>query len=181
MSSVLAGSQSLGGHPLWHFAIVAAAGVLTFIGIKVSEWRHSNRLRLPRVDSRLVLLGALGLTCCGIHAYVCPEHFREWVVYGVFFMCASALQAAWSILVLVRPTRRLLLLGAAGNAAVIVTYFVSRFVGIPFGPDAFQPETYDALSMVATTCEAAVVALAFYLASAQHRPARSLPAVLSRG
>ena len=170
MTSILAGSQAFAGHPIWHFAVVAGAAMLTFLGIKASEWRQTRGMRIGRLDGRLALLSVLGFACCGIHAYVCPEHFREWVVYGVFFMCVSAVQAAWAILVLVHPSRRLLLFGALGNAAVVTTYFMSRFVGIPFGPDAFKPETYDILSMVATSLEAGVVALAVYLISTTRFP-----------
>lgn len=181
MIPLIATSKALAGHPLWHFAVVAGAGVLAFLGIKASEWRRERAEVLARIDRRVALLSGLGLVCCAIHAYVCPEHFREWIVYGVFFMCASALQAAWSILVFLHPTRRLLLIGALGNGGVIVTYFVSRFVGIPFGPDAFQPETYDALSMVATACEAGVVALALYLASPRHPAVNPLTAAIGPG
>jgi hypothetical protein len=170
MTSILASSQAFAGHPIWHFTVVAGAGVLTFLGIKASEWRQTRGMQIGGLDGRVALLSVLGFACCAIHAYVCPEHFHEWVVYGVFFMCASALQAAWAIVVLARPSRRLLLFGAVGNAAVVMTYFISRFVGIPFGPDAFKPETYDALSMVATSLEAGLVALSVYLISTTRFP-----------
>jgi hypothetical protein len=100
------------------------------------------------------------LICAGTHAYVCPEHFREWVVYGIFFMAASVIQAAWSILVLVRPSRHLLLAGAIGNTLVVVTFVISRTIGIPFGPEPFSPESFDALSSIVTACEVAVIAVA---------------------
>ena len=161
------------GHPWWHFAIVAAAAVLTFAVIKTAEWWRNSSWRIGPPSLPFIALAALSLGCSGLHAWVCPEHFREWVVYGIFFLCASTLQATWSILILVRPSATLLLAGVAGNAAVVVTYTVSRAVGIPFGPDAFHPETVNAIGLAATTCELAAEALAAYLLIRRH-PRRSL-------
>ena len=176
----LAATQSVpvAGHPSWHFAIVAAAAVLTFGGIKVAEWwrRSAFRMRPPSLSLpslslpslslpslSLMALAALSLACSGMHAWVCREHFQEWVVYGIFFLCASTLQAGWSVLILVRPSATLLLAGVAGNAAVVVTYAISRSVGIPFGPDAYRPESVNPIGLAATMCELAAEGLATYL------------------
>ena len=148
------------GHPLWHFGVVAGGGVAAYAGIRAKEiWARTGR-RWHGIHAETAVLALLGLACAGAHAYVCPEHFHEWIVYGIFFMIASALQAAWSILILVRPSRRLILAGATGNAVVVVTFLISRTVGVPFGPDAFRPETFDYLSTVVTVCETALIALA---------------------
>lgn len=152
----LAQGGATGGHPIWHFAVVAGAGVAVFAGIKASEiWRHRGH-RLPRPSPMIVLLALLGATSSVIHAMVCREHFREWVVYGVFFVIASALQAAWSVLILFRPSRTLLMIGLVGNAGIVVTFVVSRTFGMPFGPAAFQPEAVNGLGIAATLAELAV-------------------------
>jgi len=156
-------SAPIAGHPWWHFAIVAAAAVLTFAVIKAAEWWRHAALRMRPPSLPLIALAALSLACSVLHAWVCPEHFREWVVYGVFFVCASTLQAGWAVLIVARPNARLLFAGVAGNAVVVVTYMISRTVGIPFGPDAFHPENINALGIAATTCELAAEALAAYL------------------
>jgi hypothetical protein len=144
------------GHPIWHFAVVAGAGISVFVGIKAAErWKHTaRRMRWP--SPPMLLLALLGAVSSVIHALVCPEHFREWVVYGVFFVIASALQAAWSVLLLVRPGRTLLMMGVVGNAAVVLTFVVSRTAGMPFGPAAFKPEALTGLGIVATVAEVAV-------------------------
>ena len=160
-------TSPVGGHPLWHFEIVAAAAVVTFLAIKVTEWWRRSGHRVPGLSRPESAIAALSLASSGIHAIVCAEHFREWVVYGIFFLVASALQAGWAVLVFLRPNRWLLLVGATGNLGVIGLYFLSRIVGIPFGPEAFQPETFDALSMAATICEAGATALAAYLTLAR--------------
>lgn len=152
-----------GGHPIWHFALVSGAGVAVFVGIKAAEqWKDRGR-RLPRPRPPIVLLAVLGAASSVIHAMVCPEHFREWVVFGVFFMFASALQAAWSVLILVRPSRTLLAVGALGNVAIVSIFLLSRTYGLPFGPEPFHPEALTALGVAATISELVVVVGASWL------------------
>jgi hypothetical protein len=159
------------GHPIWHFALVAGVGVLTLAIVKTVEWWKDHGRQLRRPAPALWVLSALGGGSALIHALVCREHFHEWVLYGVFFLCASTVQTAWSILILLRPSRRLLLLGAIGNAMVIATFLVSRTSGMPFGPEPFQPEAFDTLGVIATTCEIGLVLLATRLLLAgRHNP-----------
>jgi hypothetical protein len=165
------------GHPIWHFAVVAGAGVLTLVIVKAVEWWKGHGYRLSRPSPTLWALSILGGGSALIHGLVCRQHFSEWVWYGIFFLCASTVQTIWSILILLRPSRRLLLLGALGNTMVIVTYLVSRTSGMPFGPEAFQPETFDTLSLIATTCEIGLVLLATrVLLAGRHHP--EMPSVL---
>lgn len=171
----VAKSSAAPGHPLWHFGVVAGAAIVSFLVIKIMDWSRRGDYRITRFFRPESAVAALGLASSGVHGWVCPEHFHEWVLYGVFFMTASIVQAGWSAIVFLRPNRRLLLAGAAGNSAVIALYFVSRSIGIPFGPDAFHPETFDTLSMVATVCEAGVVVIAASLAIAHRAPERLLP------
>jgi hypothetical protein len=159
------------GHPIWHFALVAGAGVLTLVIVKTVEWWKDRGHRLERPSPAVWTMSVLGGGSALIHALVCRQHFSEWVWYGVFFLCASTVQTAWSILILLRPSRLLLLLGAIGNTMIVVTYLVSRTTGMPFGPEAFQPETFDALSVIATTCEIGLVVLATrVLLAGRHNP-----------
>jgi hypothetical protein len=163
MQSLAAAAGPPAGHPIWHFAAVAGAGVLTYLAIKGWDWWRAHRATLVRPSRPLLLVSALGLLGCAVHIGVGPEHFHEWVVYGVFFVCASAAQAAWSVLVLLRPSRQLLQVGAFGNMAVVLLFVASRLIGIPFGPEAFQPEELSVVGVVATGSELALVALALWL------------------
>jgi len=165
----LPGLALVAGHPIWHFALVAGAGVLTLVVIKTVEWSKEHGVRLGRPSLALVAMSVLGAGSALIHALVCGEHFREWVLYGVFFLCASTLQSVWSILILLRPNRGLLWLGAIGNAMVIVTFVFSRTTGMPFGPEPFHPEALDTLGLVATSCEICLVALATRVLRATRR------------
>jgi hypothetical protein len=164
----------IGAHPLWHLAIVAGAAVAVFAGIKVSEYRATRRessatgsRSLSHLMSRrtpwpapndLYLAAALcSAGAAAIHAAVCPRHFREAFLFGVFFLVASAAQAAWSVLLWYRASRRLLLVGAIGNAATIVVWAVSRTTGLPVGPDKWHPEAISPADVVATVLEVVIV------------------------
>jgi hypothetical protein len=73
---------------------------------------------------------------------VMPEHFEEWWGYGTFFLVAAVAQMVYVPLLLRWPNRTvLLLLGIAGNSAIVLLYLFTRVVGIPlFGPEAGEAE-----------------------------------------
>jgi hypothetical protein len=170
--SLLASARSA-GHPIWHLAVVALGAIAVFVGIKIrehleaherarSEPARSEHPRLARGGLLLTLaLGSAGAAT--IHAVVCPEHFREYVAFGAFFAVAAALQGAWAIVALLRPTRALLVVGAAGNAAVILVWAVSRTAGLPIGPEVWQPEAISVLDVIATLLEVGLVLGASFL------------------
>jgi peptidoglycan/LPS O-acetylase OafA/YrhL len=110
------------------------------------------------------------------HAAVGPKHFNEATMFGVFFLVASALQAAWALLVIRRADRQLLAIGAAGNAAVLVLWAVTRTVGLPIGPEIWHPEAVFAPDLAASLLEVAVIVGALWLllhqAHASRRPGR---------
>ena len=63
----------------------------------------------------LYAAAALSLLAALIHLWVTPEHFEEWWGYGAFFLAAALAQALYAPLVVVWPTRIVLLLGTGGN------------------------------------------------------------------
>jgi hypothetical protein len=97
-----------------------------------------------------------------VHLVVLPVHLRESLLYGAFFAATAAAQIGWAALVLVRPSRRLLTVGAAANAAVVLLWLLTRTVGIPLGPSAGEVESVSGLDLLATAAELAVVAGAVY-------------------
>jgi hypothetical protein len=179
----------VGTHPVWHYALVAAGAAGVFVGIKIYEYRrgvgragHSDGLggiRHPsgREGGRwLVFVVALSsFGCSAVHGVVGPDHFREAIIFGVFFAVASTLQAAWGVAVLWRPVRPLLVAGAAGNLGVVALWVVTRTVGLPVGPDVWRPEAVSALDVMATALELVIVAGATWLAGRDRRVER-LPA-----
>jgi len=115
--------------------------------------------------SRLLLAGlVLG------HLIAMPDHFREWWAYGLFFLGAACAQAAFAVLVLLRPAPWLLLCGIAGNLAIVGMYVLTRTNGPPLGPHAGRPEAAAALDLACTAAELGVIAASLAL----------LPPVLAR-
>jgi len=184
----------IGTHPVWHYAVVAAGAVGVFAGIKLYEhWRGVHAAREPGAAGGLrrtwpggaaawivVIVALSSFGCSAVHAAVCPDHFKEWTMFGVFFVVASTLQAGWGVAVLWRPVRRLLAVGAAGNLAVVVLWSITRTVGLPVGPDVWKPEAASALDLMATTLELVIVAGATWLVLRDRRVAGSWPRVAGR-
>jgi hypothetical protein len=79
-----------------------------------------------------------------------------------------------TIMVMLRPSGRVWLAGAVGNALVIVVWILSRTVGLPWGPEAGQAEPVGFVDALSTAYEALLVAGAAALAwSATRRELRS--------
>jgi hypothetical protein len=92
-----------------------------------------------------------------IHLAVAPAHLKEWLPFGVFFICLGIAQLAWSAFVWTRPTRRLVLAGAIANAGVVLLWLVSRSSGLPIGPEHWSPEAIGFPDKVCTSFEVLVV------------------------
>src|SRR5215204_4882781 len=121
--------------------------------MKVSVSRATDR---PR--GVLYMVAALSLLSALIHLWVMPEHFEEWWGYGTFFLVAAAAQVLYVPLLVRWPNRSVLLLGIAGNSAIVLLYLFTRVVGIPlFGPEAWEVEGVGIIDLCATISEAAIV------------------------
>jgi hypothetical protein len=103
-------------------------------------------------------LASLSVGAAAIHFAVIFEHFAQYALYGAFFLVLSWAQLAWAALVLWRPSRLWLWLGAAGNALVVVVYVASRTTGLPIGPDVGHPEQAGGLDVVSVVLEVALIA-----------------------
>jgi tryptophan-rich sensory protein len=153
-----AASDQSGGHPLWHLLIVAGGAVGVFVAIKVKEhWDHDQRPRLTAPKAAILGLALCSAVAAAIHATVTAEHFEEAFAFGAFFLAASTLQAAWAVFFVYRPSRTLLVAAGLGNAAVIVLWTLTRTVGLPIGPETWQPEAVGALDVISTLFEVALV------------------------
>jgi hypothetical protein len=120
---------------------------------------QSAAVKLPRSRSDVVRIG-LALASAGagaIHLAVLPEHAREWWLFGLFFLGTGVLQPVWALLILLRPSPRLLLAGALGNAVVIALWVVTRVAGLPFGPDLGEREPAEFIDVLATAYEFLIV------------------------
>ena len=103
-------------------------------------------------------VAALSFLAALIHLWVTPEHFEEWWGYGMFFLVAAVSQVVYVPVLLNWPNRTVLLLGIAGNSAIVLLYLLTRVVGIPFfGPEAGEVEEVGIIDVCATMSEVALV------------------------
>jgi hypothetical protein len=91
-------------------------------------------------DLRVLLVGAL-VGSGAIHAAVVPTHLTEWPAAGMFFVLLAIWELALAALLLCRLDQRPVLLAAAAiSIGPLLLWLYSRTAGLPFGPDAGQPE-----------------------------------------
>jgi hypothetical protein len=104
------------------------------------------------------MVAAISLLAGFIHLWVTPEHFEEWWGYGAFFLVAALAQVLYVPLVLRWPNQTVLLLGIAGNSAIVLLYLFTRVEGVPlFGPEAGEVEGVGIIDVCATISEVAIV------------------------
>jgi hypothetical protein len=117
----------------------------------------ARRIGATGRERTLYAAAALSLLAALIHLWVTPEHFEEWWGYGTFFLVTAAVQVLYAPLVLLLPTRMVLLLGIAGNLAIVGLYLLTRTVGIPFfGPGAGEVEGFGFVDVCATASEVGI-------------------------
>jgi hypothetical protein len=118
-------------------------------------------------DLEPLLRPALALLSAGaavIHFVVIPGHWDEYWAQGLFFIGAAIAQLLWALWVVVAPSRLLYLVGAAGNAGIVVMWIVTRTAGIPAGPSAGEREAVEFADTLATAFEVVLVVGALALA-----------------
>jgi len=128
--------------------------------------------RLQYLDKRWQYAAAiLSLLAGWIHVYFAPEHFEEWVGYGIFFVVASSCQMLFALLVVTNmpPRRELLWAGILGNTALIALWGITRTIGIPFfGPSAGEVERVGPLDLTAQIAELTLIACLLILLRSRH-------------
>jgi hypothetical protein len=128
-----------------------------------------------------VLAAVLSLVAGGIHAMAGPAHLAEWWAYGLFFFTAAAFQAAYGLLLYTRGIEgwggwmavrgTVYRLGIVVTLGIILVWIVSRTVGVPVGPEAFEVEPVGGLDAVSKAVEAALVIALARLSWLASRPA----------
>ena len=108
-----------------------------------------------------------------IHLAVAAEHYREFAVYGLFFISLGIAQIAWSAFIAIRGlSRPLLLIAAVGNAGIAALWIVSRTSGVPIGPEPWVPESVGFAGIVATVFEVMLVSSAAWRMAGRPRTPR---------
>ncbi|GAA3804099.1 hypothetical protein [Nocardioides panacisoli] len=113
----------------------------------------------PRRDAAIPtrLLALTWAAAATIHVAVIAEHFEEATVLGVFFSLLSTAQYVYALAVVLRASRRLLLVGMVANTSVIVLWAYTRAVAVPFGLGPREPA--GAADLAATALELCAVLL----------------------
>jgi hypothetical protein len=117
-------------------------------------------------------LALLSMAAAVVHFVVIPGHWEEYWGQGLFFIVAAIAQLLWAVWVVVAPSRLIYLAGAAGNAAIVALWVVTRTAGVPAGPGAGEREAVEFADTLATVFEVLLVVGA--LALARTAPARPI-------
>jgi hypothetical protein len=115
-------------------------------------------------DLRVVALAIVLAVAAGVHGTLLPSHARESALLGFGFGVAAAFQLSAAVLVLTRPTVRLLSLVAVGSALMIAAWALSRTVGLPLPPSEWTPEPLGFVDVLTSLFEASAIGLALALA-----------------
>jgi hypothetical protein len=105
----------------------------------------------------LVLVAALAFVGAVIHLGAAVDHWAEYHLYTLAFLCMTALQAVWALLIMRGASRHVLALGCALQLGIVALWIVSRTAGLPLAPEAWTPEEIGAADLTATIGELTTV------------------------
>jgi hypothetical protein len=145
-----------GGMSLQRAAVATAgpgAGLATASRVGTVSYPVNSAHEPAQRQTLLPLVALAGAAAAAVHFVVMPEHFEEAALYGTFFAVAASAQILYSLMLLGRPSRPLLVAGALGNFAIVVLWLVTRTAGIPLGPGAGSVESVGGLDVLATGFE----------------------------
>jgi len=139
--------------------------------------RYGARAQPTSAAAELTIVAALLMLASSvIHAAVTAGHFAEYWLFGILFAVVSLLQAMWTAQVYSKPLDvRLLVAGAAGSAALIVVWAISRTTGLPFGPHPGEPEPVGPADVMAVVVETLSVLVIGAMLVCMRRRAGLLP------
>jgi hypothetical protein len=141
-----------------HLLTAVGFMVLALLGVGLVEQFQRRRAdgagNIGRALWGIIVAGS----CSGcIHLAVLPSHWREAELYGLFFLLAGTIQLTYGALLLVRPTRGLMLLNGVVNVGLILVWAQSRIIGVPIGPAAGLREPVGVEDSVSSLLELAVL------------------------
>ena len=157
---------------------MSCMSVLRGVGFQVGKmFRASLAPRLTHGSGLLYSAALFTLGAATIHFVVMPEHLREYVPYGLFFLVVAIGQVFLAVELVARPSRPLALVGATGSLALVSLWAVSRTTGLPIGPTPWTPEDIGLSDIVCSAMEVASTMLFLVLAA---RPPRARSRIRSQ-
>jgi hypothetical protein len=130
-------------------------------------------MRIERRKDPTATVAVLSILAGAIHLAALPEHVRESLLFGAFFVLSGAFQIATGWALRTVRSRGLLALVAAVNAGIVGLWILSRTKGVPLGPEPWVAERTGPLDVVASACEVAIVAGVVWIRSLQRSRAAS--------
>jgi hypothetical protein len=115
-----------------------------------SNSRPATKVAVPALR---YFAAVLGIVAGLIHFAVTPEHFEEAFEFGAFMTVVGIFQVVSSVMLMVRPSRLLVVVIIVFNALVAATYAIAYTVGLPFGPKPGEPEQVNGPGSAATIGE----------------------------
>jgi hypothetical protein len=114
-------------------------------------------------ESAVVLTAALSFIVGVIHVSASVDHFDEYALYTPAFAMIAAFQMGWAVLVVRRPSRMVLLVGALASIGIAALWVVSRTSGVPIARIPWVPEAVGAADVTATVGECTIAFVVFCL------------------
>src|SRR5689334_22293543 len=121
----------------------------------------------PLSTAARALLAVLSVGTAVIHLVMVPAHAGEWLPEGLAFAASGWFALAFALAVVARPSRRWLQVGLVANLVFIAAWAVTRYIGMPFGPESGSKE---AVGLVDLTCVGLEAALVVGCAVLMNRP-----------
>jgi hypothetical protein len=116
--------------------------------------------------SARAVAAVLAAFAASIHFVVAPDHFVEAFAFGAFMVVVGAAQFAGGFLLLLRPSRSILVALIVLTIAIMAIYAASRTAGLPVGPMPWVPEAIEPIDVVSKATELLLLADLAYLARA---------------
>jgi hypothetical protein len=112
-----------------------------------------------KVDDGLIVVCGLAWGAGLIHAEAAIGHLDESSLYAALFAVLATAQFVWGAAVYRSHDARLLWAGAAVSLSVVAVWVASRTIGLPFGPQHWQPEPIGLIDSIATADEIVLAVL----------------------
>ena len=127
------------------------ASAVTTVNGTAHDARNTGHITLRIAGGASVVAGL-------VHYAAVPEHRAEWLLAALFFTIIGAFQVLWPVLVHVCRRRALWWAALAVNLGLLALWLISRTAGLPFGPEAGDPEPVGVLDTIASAAELITVA-----------------------
>jgi hypothetical protein len=143
--------------------------------IDPTQERATPQAAVAARSERVMLLVSLSAAAGVIHGKALFDHASHYWLFGVFFGVLTYAQVLWAVHVYRRPDdRRWYMPVAVGSLVVVAIWVLSRTVGLPIGPWAYDPEPLAINDMTATAIELLLAALIVAMLHPEGRIARRM-------